>query len=433
VAIFAGVGDLSFATPQTIALSPQGRGTYGVGIADLDSDGRLDLVTTNALSNNAFVYLAKAAPVLTSMSITPEMLTMTLGDTRAFVAVGHDQYGDGFSTPVEWSVSGGGTVTEAPTATGNLALGRPVIASSVQDGAAQYAPAKALDGSASSRWSSAFSDPQWIHVDLGAVHFVNRVVLSWESTAYGRAYEIQVSTDAQSWTPVFSELNGDGGVDDIAFPAREARHVRVYGTQRASILGYSLWELAVHGVTQSSAFTAAAAGGPFTVTAAAGGVDGAAEVTVVEGAVYAAAADFSLVQGQGGWFYLQSNGVPLTVDVANNRWKGTAQYLVLGSSWGHPGASVDAVRRLVLPEGGTAQITGTARDVDATGGNGVLVYIKHGTTTIWQATIVNGGPEVAFDVTVTVQAGDTLDFGINSRGNAGYDTTYFNPTVTLSP
>jgi hypothetical protein len=147
--------------------------------------------------------------------------------------------------------------------------------------------------------------------------------------------------------------------------------------------------------------------------------------------IFDAVADFSFVQGQGGWSYLQSNGVQLTPDLPNNRWKGTAQYLVQGDHWGHPGTTLDVVRRLLLPEGGTARITGTARDLDATGGNGVVVYIKHGATTIWQATILNGGPEATFDVTVPVQAGDTLDFGINSRGNVSYDATYFWPVVTL--
>ena len=38
-----------------------------------------------------------------------------------------------------------------------------------------------------------------------------------------------------------------GGTDDITIPATNARYVRVYGTQRATAYGYSLWELEVYG------------------------------------------------------------------------------------------------------------------------------------------------------------------------------------------
>lgn len=37
------------------------------------------------------------------------------------------------------------------------------------------------DGSPNTRWSSAYSDPQWLEVDLGATHTVNEVKLAWET------------------------------------------------------------------------------------------------------------------------------------------------------------------------------------------------------------------------------------------------------------
>ena len=55
-----------------------------------------------------------------------------------------------------------------PVATGggqpNIALYQPVQASSYEGG---NAPAAALDGRTTTRWSSLFTDPQWIYVDLG--------------------------------------------------------------------------------------------------------------------------------------------------------------------------------------------------------------------------------------------------------------------------
>ncbi len=43
----------------------------------------------------------------------------------------------------------------------------------------------AVDGNTGTRWSSAFSDPQWIQVDLGATATIDQVVLNWEP-AYAR-------------------------------------------------------------------------------------------------------------------------------------------------------------------------------------------------------------------------------------------------------
>ncbi len=104
----------------------------------------------------------------------------------------------------------------------------------------------AIDGSPLTRWSSQFSDPQWLAVDLGQRSTVDRVVMTWE-TAYGRAYELQVSDDGANWTSVYGTDSGDGGVDDIRNLAASGRYVRVLGLSRGTEWGYSLWEFAVFG------------------------------------------------------------------------------------------------------------------------------------------------------------------------------------------
>ena len=131
----------------------------------------------------------------------------------------------------------------AKAATGNLAQVY-AWASSVESAglSADYA----IDGNSATRWSSAFSDPQWIAVDLGAVYPINHVVLNWE-TAYGKAYKIEVSTDGTTWNQMFSETNGNGGIDDISFAPASARYVRMLGVQRGTPYGYSLWEIEVYG------------------------------------------------------------------------------------------------------------------------------------------------------------------------------------------
>jgi len=84
-------------------------------------------------------------------------------------------------------------------------------------------------------------------VDLGSVYTINRVVLRWE-TAYGRSYKIQISNDASTWLDAYSTTTGDEGVDDIALEAPvSGRYVRLLGTQRGTMYGYSLWEFEVYG------------------------------------------------------------------------------------------------------------------------------------------------------------------------------------------
>jgi hypothetical protein len=144
----------------------------------------------------------------------------------------------------EVSTTPAATGTAPPSGSGPLlSQGRPATASSIEN--TSRSAGNAVDGNTGTRWSSGFSDPQWIRVDLGASHAINRVLLNWE-TAYGRAYQIQTSPDGTAWTTVFSTTTGDGGIDDIALNTT-ARYVRMNGTQRATQYGYSLWEFQVYG------------------------------------------------------------------------------------------------------------------------------------------------------------------------------------------
>ncbi|WP_433293747.1 discoidin domain-containing protein [Actinoplanes sp. CA-030573] len=126
---------------------------------------------------------------------------------------------------------------------GNLAQGRPTTASSTEN--AGTPASAATDGNTGTRWSSAFSDPQWVQVDLGATHTISRVDLNWE-TAYARAFQIQTSANGTSWTTIYSTTSGTGGNQTLNVSG-SGRYVRMYGTQRATQWGYSLWELGVYG------------------------------------------------------------------------------------------------------------------------------------------------------------------------------------------
>jgi len=135
---------------------------------------------------------------------------------------------------VQGTPSGGGTL---------LSQGHPAAASSLEN--ATFPASNAVDGNTGTRWSSAFSDPQWLQVDLGATHIVTRVVLNWEA-AYGKSFQIQTSPDGNTWTTIFSTTTGAGGVQDLSVSG-SGRYVRMNGTVRGTPYGYSLWEFQVYG------------------------------------------------------------------------------------------------------------------------------------------------------------------------------------------
>lgn len=140
------------------------------------------------------------------------------------------------------------TPTPDPTGapTGNLARNRPATASSAES--SSHAAGLAVDGDTRTRWGSAYTDPQWLRVDLGATYPINHVKLRWEA-AYARAYQVQTSTDGSTWTTVHSTTTGDGGLDELTVTG-SGRYVRVYGTSRANpSWGYSLYEFEVYAVT----------------------------------------------------------------------------------------------------------------------------------------------------------------------------------------
>jgi beta-galactosidase len=137
--------------------------------------------------------------------------------------------------------------------TGNLALKHPVLASDSQDSVA-FKPENAVDGDAGSRWSSGFTDNQWIRVDLGSVQLIDKVVLSWEN-AHAVHYRIEVSTDGQNWNIADDVPNSQGGVETLTFPAISAQYVRMTGITRSTGYGYSLWEMGVYAASNGSGDT----------------------------------------------------------------------------------------------------------------------------------------------------------------------------------
>ena len=130
----------------------------------------------------------------------------------------------------------------ATCGTTNLALHKPTTASSVQG--PSWPAANATDGSLTTRWSSQFSDPQWLEVDLGATTSICQVVIHW-NTSYAKSFQIQTSTDNATWTSIYSTAAGTGGTQTL-YITGTGRYIRMNGTTRATQYGYSIYEFQVY-------------------------------------------------------------------------------------------------------------------------------------------------------------------------------------------
>ncbi|HWF79816.1 MAG TPA: discoidin domain-containing protein, partial [Streptosporangiaceae bacterium] len=142
-----------------------------------------------------------------------------------------------------WEFEVFGTGSGAACGTTNLALHQPTTASSLEN--STFPASNATDGNTGTRWSSAFSDPQWLEVDLGSSQTICQVTLMWEA-AFATAFQIQVSNDNSTWTSIFSTTTGTGGTQTLNVSG-SGRYIRMFGTARGTQFGYSLWEFSVFG------------------------------------------------------------------------------------------------------------------------------------------------------------------------------------------
>jgi hypothetical protein len=145
--------------------------------------------------------------------------------------------------------------TGVTTGTGpNLALNKPTTVSSTENGGT--VAAYAVDGDINTRWSSAFTDPQWISVDLGADYNINEVKITWE-TAAAADYQVQVSADQNTWTALKTITGNIALTNDHTGLSGHGRYLRIYGTARVTPYGYSIFELEAYGSLRASSLAVA--------------------------------------------------------------------------------------------------------------------------------------------------------------------------------
>jgi hypothetical protein len=179
-----------------------------------------------------------------SGSSTTTSITATAGSAGGTISVrANNSCGAGTARTLSVTVGSSST---------NLAINKPVTVSSTE--AAGLEGNKAVDNNLSTRWASAYSDAQWIYVDLGANYNVNRVKITWEA-AYGRNYQVQVSANASSWTTIKTISDNTALVNDHTGLSGTGRYVRMNGTLRGTAWGYSIFEFEVYGTPASGGFT----------------------------------------------------------------------------------------------------------------------------------------------------------------------------------
>jgi len=130
----------------------------------------------------------------------------------------------------------------------NLALGKPATASANP----AQAVANAFDGDGKTRWESAYTDAQYITVDLGAVQTIDRIRLTWES-ALGKDFTLDVSNDGTTWQTAATVIGNTSTSNEYANLGKTGRYVRMNGTARGTVYGYSLYEFEVFAASNNAA------------------------------------------------------------------------------------------------------------------------------------------------------------------------------------
>lgn len=220
-----------------------------------------------------FEVYPPVTPELTSLTVTPSISVIKLGQTQQLTVGGLDQLGNSFplTNPTSWGVDGTGasvnssglfsstqkglftvtatnssltktaTVEVLPT-NDNLSIGTTATASS---GTALLA----IDNNPGSRWESAHElDPQWIMIDLGAKKNVTDIIISWEG-ANAKDYIIETSVNGTVWSTLATKTEMPAGarIDRLYDVSVDAQYVRITGTARNLNYGYSIYELQIYG------------------------------------------------------------------------------------------------------------------------------------------------------------------------------------------
>jgi hypothetical protein len=86
-----------------------------------------------------------------------------------------------------------------------------------------------VDGNATTIASAGGEWPWTYHVDLGVVHPLTRVVITFGKDRFATEYKVNLSADGQTWTTVAHVKDATGEKAEHTFAATSARYVRIQG------------------------------------------------------------------------------------------------------------------------------------------------------------------------------------------------------------
>ena len=300
------------------------------------------VVTSSNSTNNNLLYslFAAAPPVLTTITVAPSSASVQTGGTQGFSATGLDQYGQALSPQPSfaWSVSGGGTISSSGlfsagstaggpftvtaasggltgTASVSVTAAPPVLttitvapsSASVQTGGTQGFSATGLD-----QYGQALSpQPSFAWSVSGGGTISSSGLFSAGSTA-GGPFTVTAASGGLTGTASVSVTAAPPVLTTITV-APSSASVQTGGTQGFSATGLDqygqalspqpsfAWSVSGGGTISSSGLFSAGstAGGPFTVTAASGGLTGTASVSVTDFSLSASPTSRSIKRGQG--------------------------------------------------------------------------------------------------------------------------------------
>ncbi|WP_062058217.1 basic secretory protein-like protein [Aquimarina longa] len=131
----------------------------------------------------------------------------------------------------------------------NIAIGKTVTTSSSEN--AEFSASKATDNDTNTRWSSGFSNDQWIAVDLEKESNVCAIEISWFTCCSimigAKDYQVQTSNDGNNWSTIKNITNNFDNFNYIPLNTK-SRYIRIKGIKRtATSFGYSINEFKIYG------------------------------------------------------------------------------------------------------------------------------------------------------------------------------------------
>jgi RHS repeat-associated protein len=246
-AVNAGGGSSYTAEASAVTASPPAAPTTFA--AATASSSRINLTWTDASSNETGFQIERSLTTASGFALTATAPANATSYPDAGLSSNTKYYyrirSTNSAANSAYTAESSATTSVFESAT-NLALNKAVTVSSNEVNGS-LAPAYAVDGDLTTRWGSAFSDPQWIYVDLGSSQSIGRVKITWTNIANASNYQIQVSNDASTWTDIKVVTANSAYVNDNTGLTGTGRYVRVYGTTRNFTFGYSITELEVYG------------------------------------------------------------------------------------------------------------------------------------------------------------------------------------------